>query len=463
MKRREFIQRTLCATAGSALFTAFGGKLSLAHAAALASRGPSMLLHGSDYRALVCVYLYGGNDSFNMLVPTAGDPYAHYATSRGGLALPPASLHALAPVAPPSDGGSYGLHPSLPQLAALFNQANSPLAFVPNVGPLLYPITKSEYQNESVPVPEQLFSHNDQTTTWQLPAADYELRRGWGGRLADMFYSSNPNQQLSMNISVDGENVFQAGNEVVPYFVGTDGAKDIGFISQDEEWDADRRATFLALRDAAHPHAMQREYARIMRRSMQNGQMINDALAGETPLATVFPESWLASQLQMVARLINVRATLGMQRQIFFVGLGSFDTHDTQLENQATLLGELDGALSAFHEATVEMGVAGSVTSFTASEFGRTTSINGDGTDHGWGSHHMVLGGEVNGGQFFGAMPNLAPDSSDDADWGQIIPTTAVDQYAATLSRWYGVPASEIATVFPNIGRFATADLGFMA
>lgn len=459
MKRRDFLRHTLCATASSALFTSFAGKLSLAHAA---TRANAMRLLGGDYRALVCVYLYGGNDAFNMLVPTTGSQRSAYDAARGALALPSASLLPLNPVAAPSDGGSYGLHGSMPQLAALFNQTNSPLAVMANVGPLLYPITKAEYQAETKPVPDQLYSHADQTTIWQMPAADYPTRRGWGGRLADMFHASNANPQLSMNISLDGENVFQAGDDVIPYFVDTDGAKDISFISADEDWDADRRATFIALRDAAHGHAMQREYARIMRRSMDNGAMINAALAGETPLTTLFPETDLAAQLRMVARLINVRSALQMQRQIFFVGIGGFDTHDTQLENQAAQLGVLDGALAAFHAATAEMGIANSITTFTASDFGRTTSINGDGTDHGWGSHHLVLGGAVNGGQMFGSMPNLTSEGPDDANWGQIIPTTAVDQYAATLSRWYGVSSGEISTVFPNIGRFATPDLGFM-
>jgi uncharacterized protein (DUF1501 family) len=458
MKRRDFLHHALCATAGSALFASLSGKLSLANAAVGSSR-----LLGTDYRALVCVYLYGGNDAFNMLVPTAGSQYVDYVASRGELALPAASLIGLNPVVPPSDGGSYGFHASMPQLAALFNQGNSPLALMTNVGPLLYPITKEQYQDESVPVPKQLFSHADQTTIWQLPAADYPTRRGWGGRLADMFHESNGNPQLSMNISVDGENVFQAGDEVIPYFVDEEGARDIYFIN-DEDWNADRRATFIALRDANHGHAMQREYARIMKRSMDNGAQINAALAGENPLTTVFPgDNRLAAQLRMVARLINVRATLQMQRQIFFVGLGGFDTHDSQLEDQAERLAQLDGALAAFHAATVEMGLADSVTTFTASDFGRTTSINGDGTDHGWGSHHLVLGGAVSGGRLYGTLPNLAPDGPDDAAWGQVIPTTAVDQYAATLSRWYGVPEGEIATVFPNIGRFATSDLGFMS
>lgn len=459
MRRRDFIQRALCATASSALFTSFSSKLALAHSAAEAT-APRLL--GTDYRALVCVYMYGGNDAFNMLVPRTGVPRAQYETSRGALALPTSSLHALNPVTPTSDGESYGLMAEMPQLAGLFNQTQSPLALIANVGPLLYPITKAEYVAGSVPVPAQLFSHSDQSVTWQKPAADMIARRGWGGRLADMFHATNANPNLSMNISVDGENTFQAGDEVVPYFVGTNGAETISFVNEDS-WVASRRATFIALRDAPHGHAMQRQYATIMRRSMNNGSDVNAALGGEAALSTVFPNTHLGRQLRMVARLMNVRTPLQMRRQIFYVGIGGFDTHDSQLADQATQLGQLDAALAAFYAATVEMSLADSVTTFTASDFGRTTSINGDGTDHGWGSHHLVLGGAVAGRRIYGTMPSLAVGGADDAGWGQIIPTASVDQYAATLSRWYGVPTGEMTTVFPNIGRFANADLGFMA
>lgn len=455
MKRRDFIQRALCATASSAMFSSFAGKLSIAHAAA----SPRYLL-GTGYRALVCVYLYGGNDAFNMMVPTSTAGYAQYQEARGALAIPQASLLPLNPVSPPTGGGTFGMTPAMPLLRNLFNQAQSPLAIAANVGALLYPITKAEYQAGSVPTPAQLFSHSDQSVVWQQTRADASDRRGWGGRLADMFYASNTNQQLSMNISIDGENVFQAGDEVIPYFVGQGGAEGIWYV---EPWQTDRRAAFIALRDAAHGNALQRQFASVVRRSMNNQVMVNGALEGETPLTTTFPDTHLGRQLQMVARLIHVRDTLQMQRQIFFVGLGGFDTHDNQLADQAEQLTELDGALAAFYAATSEMGVANGVTTFTASEFGRTTSINGDGTDHGWGSHHLILGGAVNGRRIYGRPPDLSVGGPDDADWGQIIPTTSVDQYAATIARWYGVSPGDMSTVFPNIGRFATPDLGFMA
>jgi uncharacterized protein (DUF1501 family) len=455
MKRRDFLRKTLSATAGSAMFAALAGKLEIASAAVRQLSGA-----GSDYRALVCVFLYGGNDAFNMLVPRSASQYATYAASRATLALPQAGLLPLTPLAPASDGADYGLHPRMSALQNLFNTGRA--AVVANVGPLLYPITKAQYQNESVPTPAQLFSHSDQSVLWQTPRGDATTRLGWGGRLADLFHASNVNQQLSMNISLNDDNVFQAGETILPYFMSPSGTEDVWPITS-EPWNAQRRATFLALRDAAQPHAMQRAYAGIVRRSMANHEMVSAALAGAPALATPFPDTYLGNQLRMIARLISVRSTLQMTRQIFFVGIGGFDTHATQLTDHANVLGEVSDAMAAFYNATVELAVDSDVTAFTASDFGRTLSINGDGTDHGWGGHHVVVGSAVNGRRYYGTMPSLQREGPDDADWGQVIPTTSVDQYAATLAKWYGLSDTDRADVFPNLGRFATPDLGFMA
>lgn len=458
MNRRQWLQRCLMCTAGSAAFTALGGKLQLAMAAtSTQSAAPTLL--GVDYRALVCVYLYGGNDAFNMLVPR-GSGHGIYASARAALALPENTLLPLSPVQPPNGGGSFGLHPAMSGLQSLFNSQR--LAFVANTGPLLYPITKPQYQAGSVASPAQLFSHSDQQVLWQTPQAQAANKRGWGGRLADMFYASNVNQQLSMNISVSGENVFQSGQVVLPYFVDTNGAEGIHFVT-DVPWQQSRRNAFLALRDGSHEHALQREYARRMRRAMDNQTMVSAALSDAAPLLTSFPDTHLGRQLRMVARLLSARGQLQMRRQIFFVGLGGFDNHDNQLEDHALGLGELSAALSAFHAATVELGLQQQVTTFTASEFGRTLSINGNGTDHGWGSHHLVMGDAVNGGRIYGTPPNLTLNGPDDAGWGQIIPTIAVDQYAATLASWFGLADGDRELVFPNLGRFSTPNLGFMA
>ncbi len=456
MNRRDALRHLLCATASSAMFTSLAGKLSLAQAAV--PTGTRTLL-GGGYRALVCVFQYGGNDAFNMVVPRDGAGYAQYNASRAALAIPVEQLLQLTPSVPPAGGGSFGLHPAMSGLQNLFNTGKA--AIVSNVGPLLYPINKTQYQAGSVPVPAQLFSHSDQQVLWQTPTAVAADRRGWGGRLADLFAASNPNQQLSMNISIDGENVFQAGNSVVPYFVGQNGVEGIYFVNQDP-WNAPRRTAFEALRDLNHGHAMQREYANRMRRAMNNEQMVTAALTSAPPLGVTFPDTSLGRQLRMVARLISARGALQMNRQIFFVAQGGYDTHATQIADHAPLLGQLSDAISAFHAAMVSMNLGNDVTTFTASDFGRTLSINGDGTDHGWGSHHLVVGDAVRGGRIYGTPPNLTVGGPDDADWGQVIPTLSVDQYAATLASWYGLSNDDRALVFPNLGRFASANLGFM-
>lgn len=456
MDRRQAIKHLLCATASSALFTSLAGKFSLAQAAAGAS--PRTLL-GSGYKALVCVFQYGGNDAINMVIPRDGTGYGVYAGSRSALAIPQNELLQLSPGVPPAGGGSYGLHPGMEGLQNLFNSGRA--AVVANVGPLLYPITKAEYQASSVPVPAQLFSHSDQQVLWQTPTADASDRRGWGGRLADLFYSSNINQQLSMNISIDGENVFQSGNSIVPYFVGQNGAEGIYFVNE-EPWNAPRRNAFLALRDATQGHALQREYAGRVRRAMDNETMVSAALNSAPALTTIFPDTNLGRQLRMVARLISARSALQMDRQIFFVGQGGYDTHDGQLTDHPQRLADLSASLTAFYDSMSTMGLGDQVTSFTASDFGRTLTSNGDGTDHGWGSHHFVVGDAVQGARIIGAMPDLTVGGPDDADWGQIIPQLAVDQYAATLSSWYGMSDTDRALVFPNLSRFNSPNLGFM-
>jgi uncharacterized protein (DUF1501 family) len=459
MNRREWLRRSLMCTAGSAAFTALSGKFQLAMAAT-AAQPKSRALLGTDYRALVCVYMYGGNDAFNMMVPLDIDGYSQYSTARAALALGQSSLLPLSPVIAPTGGGSFGLHPAMGGLQTLFNSQRA--AIIANTGPLLYPITKPEYQTGSVQAPAQLFSHSDQQVLWQTPQAQTGNKRGWGGRLADLFYASNINQQLSMNISVSGENVFQAGDTIVPYFVDTNGAEGIYFV-EDQPWQQSRRNAFLALRDASHGHALQREYARRVKRAMDNQTVVSSALSAAPALTTAFPDTHLGRQLRMVARLLSARSSLQMRRQIFFVGIGGFDTHDNQINDHEDALGELSAALKAFYDSTVELGVEQQVTSFTASEFGRTLSINGDGTDHGWGAHHLVVGGSVNGGRIYGTPPSLILNGLDDAGWGQIIPTLSVDQYAATLSTWFGLSDTDRALVFPNLSRFNSANLGFMA
>jgi uncharacterized protein (DUF1501 family) len=489
--RRDFLHRALCLTAGSAAFGSMMGKLELAQAAVpLGGRA----LQGNDYRALVCVYLYGGNDCFNMLVPRDAG-HAPYLATRGNLAVPQAQLLPLNTLSAPQGGGLYGLHPAMTGLQGMFNQQRR-VAFVANVGPLVRPVNQTLYQQPGTLLPAQLFSHSDQTMLWQTPRADTAARIGWGGRLADIFSASNPNQVLSMNVSLDGDNVFQAGVNVAPYFMSRDGVEQIWPIQTAApdcgptgDWNRRRCLTFKALLDQPQAHPFERAYVGKVRATMATSAQVAEAIALYPPNHVLFRPFWdahglpwnpanlaelppLAAQLLMIARVIRARADLQMQRQLFFAGLGGFDTHNTQLADHPALLRDLSQSIKAFYDVLGDpaLNLTDAVTTFTASEFGRTLTNNGDGTDHGWGGHHLVVGGRVDGGKIYGRMPSLlANNNPDDAGWGQIIPTLSVDQYAATLARWYGLSDLDRDSIFPNLVHMTGAipsisgpNLGFM-
>lgn len=468
VNRREFLRKSVAAALGGISLYSAAGSLRLMAASLGAQRAAAL----TGYKALVCVFLFGGNDSFNTIVPVSGQARTDYLASRGALAQT-ANLNALTPL--DAGPGNYALHAAMPELAALFNAGRA--GIVANVGSLLYPITAAEYRAGSVPSPPQLFSHVDQAAQWQTSRPDDANALGWGGRIADLLHTANTGQ-VPMNITLSGNNAFERGAVVSPYGMDPRGVGRMSYQDNgDECWIAgscsDYGAATQALNQAAYNaliapgtqvNALERAYASATSHSIANYQLLDTALGASAPAwTTPFPASDLGGQLQMVARLINARGALGMNRQIFFVSTGNYDTHTDQLDNQNSNLAELSQALKAFHDATVQLGVDSAVTAFTASDFGRSLAANASGTDHGWGGHHFVLGGAVQGGRFYGALPSLAPDANpDDTGWGQIIPTLAVDQYAATLARWIGVDASGIADIFPNLGRFSGADLGFM-
>ena len=464
MNRRTFLRRSICtALGGIGLYSAMGNLKLLE--AAIGGYGPNAF---SDYKALVCVFMFGGNDALNMVVPRSATHYAQYAAARATLAVAQSDLLPLTPLAggAASDGASYGLQSAIgggdtigmSGLQGLFNKGRA--AILGNVGTLVTPVTKAQYQSGMATLPPQLFSHNDQQAYWQTSRSDDPRNLGWGGRIADLLHDANPGANIPMALSLNFESGLGRAAFSNQYVIGSGGPRNIG----DLQWYPDRRAAFMPLMaQGTQAHPLEGGYASAFTRYMDNAEAMAGALDGAPQLATVFPDSSLGAQLAMVARLVSVRATLGLRRQIFFVSMGGFDHHDRLLENQPGLLAELSQALTAFDAATVELGVGNSVTAFTASDFGRTLSSNGDGSDHGWGGHHFVTGGAVRGGRFYGKMPRLANDGPDDAGWGQIIPTTSVDQYAATLARWFGVGESEIGLIFPNLGNFAARDLGFFA
>lgn len=442
LDRRELLRHGLAGAGWLALSPA----RSLLAAASAAGSG--------DYKALVCVFLRGGNDAFNLIVPGSGSAFATYEASRGSLALPSGSLLPIEPLHP--GGISWGVHPSAPAIASLFQGGK--LAVVSNVGTLVEPVTKAQYQARSAALPPQLFSHADQTQQWMT--ARYDLvSAGWCGRVAERIGGGTV---LPVNISLAGSNTLQTGVTTAPYNVDPAGIEALtGFLGQQG---GKRFTAFHALLDKPKVHRFERAYAATQEEAMELEELVSTALGGAPAFATPFPEdSSAARQLAMVARLIAVRAALGVERQIFFVGMGGFDTHDEQATRQPELFAELAAVLAAFQAAMEQLGVAQAVTTFTASDFGRTLSSNGKGSDHGWGSHQLVLGGAVRGKDFYGAMPDLALDGPDDAGYGRIIPTQSVEQYGATLARWFGVAPADLAAIFPNLGNFASPDLGFLA
>ena len=412
-------------------------------------------LDTTDYKALICLFLFGGNDANNVIVPHDNSGYASYAAARGILAIPQASLLPL--TLQNGDGRDFGFHPNLVELQALFNQGK--LGLVSNVGTLVAPVTRAQYLAGGAAVPPQLFSHADQSVQWQTSVPDVISKTGWGGRMADMLQSLNAGSKISLNLSIAGTNTFEVGNTVLPYVISPNGS--VGLAGFDGSANANiRLQAFKDLLALPHNNLFEQAYADTVSRSIAANDLLTTALAGIPAFQTVFPNSNLGSQLSMIAKLIAARNNLSMKRQIFFCSVGGYDTHGDQLAGQANLLTELSQGLNAFYNATVELGVASQVTTFTASDFGRTYPTNGSGSDHGWGSHQFVVGGAVQGGRLFGTFPTLAVNGPDDTGQGRWIPTTSVDEFSATLATWFGVSASDLPTVLPNIGRFAHPNLG---
>lgn len=459
LSRRKFLG-ACCASVGATGMLSAIAQLRVMGAVAAPAPQP-------DFKALVCLFLAGGNDANNLIVPTDATTYAAYAAGRGALALPQTSLLSIAPRT--SDGRTWGLHPAMPELKALFDQGK--LAVLANVGSLAYPLTQAQYNNGSVPKPSQLFSHNDQQVEWQSSIADKPFTTGWGGRLADLTNAFNTNNRISMSLSLNGQNSFQVARNVAQYSVGTTGAISLTGSGTGTSVNGIRTTAMNDILAAQNANLFETAFSGLTTGAVSNSSLLSSAVTGASPFASFFTglNSSLAQQLHMVARLVNAQTTLGLKRQIFFARIGGFDLHDSQVTAgntasgaHATLLRDLSVSLNAFYNALGSVGAQNAVTTFTASDFGRTYNTNGDGSDHGWGSHHLILGGAVNGGDIYGRMPTFAINGPDDTGRGRWIPTTSVDEYSATLARWFGVSDTNLPIVLPNIGRFANPNLGFM-
>jgi len=431
--------------------------------AALSALGPlsSRASTAGDYKALVCIFLYGGNDSNNMIVPIDAAGYANYAKLRSTIALPQDQLLPLAG----SGAAQYGLHPALTGLQSLYKTRN--LAIVANVGTLVEPLTKSQYLSPSTIKPDNLFSHIDQQHQWEASLSDTpSLTTGWGGRLIDQLTSFNATASVPPMISAGGNNLFVTAADSQALVIPATGPFILeGFSSGSA--DVVRRSALVQLLGIDQRDALTKAAQNIMTDALSASAILNPILTGPSPtLESYFAglTSNISQQLLAIAKVIQAREQLGTRRQVFLATLGSFDTHTNQLYRQQALFADLDPALSAFCAAMAGIGAGNSVTSFTLSDFSRTFLPNtGGGTDHAWGSHQIVVGGAVRGGQMYGKMPTLEIGGPDDAgDEGRWIPTIAVDQYAATLSTWLGATQAELASVLPNLSAFTPSTLGFV-
>jgi len=449
LARRDFLRQAtrLAAVAG----TPFAMNLMAAGAASAQASG--------DHKALVCIFLAGGNDQSNTVIPIGGAGYASYQQARPSLALASSSLLAVAPTG--YSGQQIALHPSLAALHTLFNQQR--VALVANVGTLAAPLTRVQWNSgrPTVPTPLQLFSHSDQQGAWQTGVPDRASATGWQGRMGDLLANAyNPGSGVSIAMSVAGNNIMQSGNSTIQYQLTTDGAVRVSALNQ--LYGSSASATAMRrLMTESRATLLENELNKVSARAINTETFVSGALSGVN-LSTGFPQTGLGRQLQMVARMIAARSALGQRRQMFFVQHGGYDFHDNLLTDQGTKLRELGDAMAAFYQATAALGVANQVTTFTASDFGRALQHNGRGSDHGWGGHHFVMGGAVQGNRVYGQFPTVALNAAEDAGQGRLIPNTSVDEYAATLARWFGVSTSNLPLVLPNIGRFASRDLGFM-
>jgi uncharacterized protein (DUF1501 family) len=432
----------------------------------------------SDYRALVCVYLQGGNDGHGTVIATDPGSFAAFTSARSGapgLAYPMAELLPIT-LKTPQSGRTFALNPSLLGVQNLFNAGRA--AIVANTGTLITPATKAQINANSVQLPDSLFSHFDQTAAWQAIASDLGSgeRVGWGGAVADAVEAMNMNSNSMFTcISTAGNALFLAGQSSFQLNVTPAGPIPIYGLSQPPFGLAASVNPLNSILTADETNLFAKEYGVVINRSMQAQATLVTAMAPAgvggvpnppqylDPMTNMLVDNPLAASMQTVARIIAGRASLGVTRQIFYVQLGSFDTHDGQAQTHAKLLTQLGSAFEYFDAQMVTMGLGNNVTSFTISDFGRTLTCNSDGTDHGWGSHHFVVGGAVNGGDMYGTYPIVGVDQANDLGAGRLIPTTSVEQYAGTLASWFGLSNSQIKTVFPNFANFGTNPyLGFL-
>ena len=400
-----------------------------------------------DYKAIVCFFLHGGNDSFNMLMPRLGTEYNNYATTRSNLAIPQEDILALGGLS-----GNYGVHPSMPKIQQLYEDGD--LAFISNLGSLIAPMSKSAYYDGTVPKPLGLFSHLDQYKHWQSAQPNLRTNKGWAGKMADLLASENGNTEISMNISLSGANILQRGDNSIAFNINSSGATLP--TNRNAPWghNPQRRAAMDSILNYNYSEIYKKTYVDIFRGAIATGELFQNAIDEVPDFDVQFSDNNISEGFEIIAKTIAARDTLDFSRQIFFIKYGGWDHHDGLLAGQAAKLGVVDNALSEFKIALEEIGMLDNVTTIVISEFARTLTSNGNGTDHAWGGNSIVMGGSVNGGEIYGEYPSLEIDNDLYLGRGAIIPTTAADSVFSELALWYGISPMDLLTVFPNLGNF---------
>jgi len=442
ISRRRFLGQATCSAVAST--TLFSTLLDLKKINAAAASSSNMA--DGTYKAMVCIMQGGGNDSFNMLIPTETNAYNDYSITRSNLAIPQADILSL-------NGTSLGLHPSMTGVQSLFN--SNKLSFISNIGTLIHPITKQEYYDETVDIPLGLYSHADQAQQWQTSIPHDRTAVGWGGKTADLLQSMNGNSDISMNISLGGTNTFQRGENTVEYVIdpydGAVGIEGYGGANSMQQIQTGAIDHFI---DQAYADMFQKSYVDVIKVARDSHEEFSTAIEGVPDFTTVFSDNDISQSMHMIAKTIAARDTLGVQRQIFFVDFGGWDHHDEVLVNQEEMLLILSDAMKEFNDAMEEINTQGCVSTFTMSEFSRTLTSNGNGTDHAWGGNVMAMGGPVIGGNIYGTYPSLELNSSIEVGGGVLIPQLSCDEYFAELAMWFGVNTSDLADIFPNLDHF---------
>ena len=456
INRRKFLLDSGCAALGTT--TRFSSLINMKAIAAAALDKNPIPKSEDDYKALVCILLAGGIDSHNVLIPHGDPEHAEYLTTRSNLAIPKSTI---LPLNHGGQGGrKYGLHPGMPEVQNLFNQGKA--AFVANVGTLIEPTSKEQYQSDFHPLPVGLFSHSDQIMHWQTGRPGERANHGWGGRMADLIQSMNANQNLSMSFSLSGRNQFQSGQQTVDFSIKPNGNVGIDGFDSDNTYNTLRNAAINNMLEAEYQDVFEQTYVNTLKSSAEGSVQFQEAINNLPEFTSTFSENRLSERLEMVAKVIAARGDLGFSRQTFFFFFLGWDHHDGVIEKQEEQLPVLSAALGEFMSALEELGVSDKVTTFTISDFGRTLTSNGNGSDHAWGGNALVVGGGLNGGEIYGDYPSLELENNLMLRRGRLIPTVSAAEYLSELALWFGVSPSDVNDIFPDLPNFFDTSQGSM-